>query len=61
MKMSLDYRGLGRFAARKQVVEDLKAQGLLEKIENYTIKCPRRPFRSHLRTHLTDQWYVQMT
>ncbi|PMZ36676.1 valine--tRNA ligase, partial [Pseudomonas sp. FW306-2-11AB] len=29
------YQGLERFAARKRIVEDLKAQGLLEKITDH--------------------------
>ena len=30
------YKGLDRFAARKKMVDDLKSQGLIEKIEKYT-------------------------
>ncbi len=56
------YRGLGRLAARKQVIADLQALGLLEKIENYTVNLPRGD-RSGviLEPMLTDQWYVRMT
>ncbi len=56
-----NYRGLGRFAARKQVVADMEAEGLLEKIENYTVSLPRGD-RSGviLEPMLTDQWYVRM-
>ncbi len=55
------YRGLGRYAARKQVVEDLKSLGLLEKIENYTVNLPRGD-RSGviLEPMLTDQWFLRM-
>lgn len=55
------YRGLGRFAARKQVVADLEAQGLIEKIEKYTIQLPRGD-RSGviLEPLLTDQWFLRM-
>ena len=28
------YAGMDRFVARKKIVEDLKAQGLLEKVSN---------------------------
>jgi valyl-tRNA synthetase len=60
-KVPKTYRGLGRFAARKQVVADLEALGLLEKIENYTVNLPRGD-RSGviLEPMLTDQWYVRM-
>jgi valyl-tRNA synthetase len=56
-----NYRGLGRVAARKQVVADMEAQGLLEKVENYTVNLPRGD-RSGviLEPMLTDQWYVRM-
>jgi len=56
-----NYRGLGRFAARKQVIVDLKALGLLEKIEDYTLNLPRGD-RSGviLEPMLTDQWFVRM-
>ncbi|MFO1370136.1 MAG: valine--tRNA ligase [Marinagarivorans sp.] len=54
------YRGLERFAARKQIVADLDAQGLLEKIEPHQLKVPRGD-RSGvvIEPYLTDQWYVR--
>lgn len=54
------YRGLDRFDARKQMVADLEAQGLLEKIEPHTLKVPRGD-RSHtiIEPFLTDQWFVK--
>ncbi|WP_308368281.1 MULTISPECIES: valine--tRNA ligase [unclassified Microbulbifer] len=54
------YRGMERFAARKQVVDDLDALGLLEKIEPHTLKVPRGD-RSGvvIEPWLTDQWYVK--
>ena len=56
-----NYRGLGRFAARKQIVADLEAQNLLEKIEKYTVNLPRGD-RSGviLEPMLTDQWFLRM-
>ena len=56
-----DYRGLGRFAARKRVIADLDAMGLLEKIEDYSLTLPRGD-RSGviLEPMLTDQWFVRM-
>ncbi|MFD1215275.1 valine--tRNA ligase [Microbulbifer celer] len=54
------YRGMERFAARQQVVDDLEALGLLEKIEPHTLKVPRGD-RSGvvIEPWLTDQWYVK--
>jgi valyl-tRNA synthetase len=54
------YRGLDRFAARKQVVSDLDGLGLLEKIEDHKLKVPRGD-RSGviIEPWLTDQWYVK--
>ncbi|MDE2229702.1 MAG: valine--tRNA ligase [Alphaproteobacteria bacterium] len=53
------YRGLDRFAARKQVLADLEASGLLEKTEPHTLMVPYGD-RSGvvIEPWLTDQWYV---
>jgi len=53
------YRGLDRFEARKRVVAELEAQGLMEKIEPYTHLVPHGD-RSDavIEPWLTDQWYV---
>ncbi|TXS95459.1 valine--tRNA ligase [Parahaliea maris] len=53
------YRGLDRFEARKRVVADLEALGLVDKIEPHTLKVPRGD-RSGvvIEPYLTDQWYV---
>ncbi len=55
------YRGLDRFVAREKIVEEFEGLGLLEKIEDYTIKTPRGD-RSHavVEPYLTDQWYVKI-
>jgi len=55
------YRGLDRFVARDKIVGEFKDLGLLEKIEDYTIKTPRGD-RSHavVEPYLTDQWYVKI-
>jgi valyl-tRNA synthetase len=52
------YRGLDRFEARKRVVADLDAAGLLEKIEDHTLMVPHHD-RSGVVVEpwLTDQWY----
>jgi len=54
--------GLERFAARKQIVADLDAAGLLEKIEKHKLKVPRGD-RTHvvIEPMLTDQWFVAMS
>jgi valyl-tRNA synthetase len=53
------YRGLDRFEARKRVVEDIEALGLLDRIENKKIMQPFGD-RSNvvIEPMLTDQWYV---
>ncbi len=54
------YRGMERFAARKQIVADLDALGLLDKIDYHTLKVPRGD-RSGvvIEPYLTNQWYVR--
>jgi valyl-tRNA synthetase len=54
------YRGLDRFEARKRIVADLEALGLMAKIEAHTLPVPRGD-RSNavLEPWLTDQWYVR--
>ncbi|HEX2843578.1 valine--tRNA ligase [Hyphomicrobium sp.] len=53
------YRGLDRFEARKRIVADLAALGLLAKIEPTTHTVPHGD-RSNdvIEPWLTDQWYV---
>ncbi len=55
------YRGLDRFVARDKVVAEFEELGLLEKIEDYSVKIPRGD-RSHavVEPYLTDQWYVKI-
>ncbi|MEP3857208.1 MAG: valine--tRNA ligase [Porticoccus sp.] len=54
------YRGLDRFEARKRIVADLEALGLLEKVDDHKLKVPRGD-RSGvvIEPYLTDQWYVK--
>ena len=56
------YRDLDRFEARKQIVADLEAQALLEKVEKHKLKVPRGD-RTHavIEPMLTDQWFVAMS
>ncbi|MGD9965162.1 MAG: valine--tRNA ligase [Hyphomonadaceae bacterium] len=53
------YRGLDRFEARKQVVADIEALGLLDFVEDRKISQPFGD-RSNvvIEPMLTDQWYV---
>ena len=55
------YRGLDRYEARKRIVADLEALGLVEKIDPHTLPVPRGD-RSNavLEPWLTDQWYVRI-
>jgi len=54
------YVGLDRFDARKNIVNDLAALDLLEKIEDHKLMVPRGD-RTHsvIEPLLTDQWYVK--
>ena len=55
------YRGLDRFEARKRVVADLEAAGLLEKVDPHTLPVPRGDrSQAVLEPWLTDQWYVRI-
>ena len=53
------YQGMERFEARKAVVADMEALGLIDKIEPKTIQMPYGD-RSGvvIEPYLTDQWYV---
>jgi valyl-tRNA synthetase len=55
------YQGLDRYAAREKVVQDLRAQGLLEKIEDYSLSvgaCQR--CKTVLEPLLSKQWFMKM-
>jgi valyl-tRNA synthetase len=53
------YIGMDRFDARQQIIADMDALGLLEKIDDHTLKVPRGD-RSGvvIEPYLTNQWYV---
>jgi valyl-tRNA synthetase len=54
------YRNLDRFDARKRVVADLKAAGLVEKIEDHSMMVPRGDRSTEIvEPYLTDQWFVK--
>jgi valyl-tRNA synthetase len=55
------YAGLDRFEARKRVLEDLKAQGLLVSEKPYKLRVPRSGRTGVIvEPMLTDQWFVKM-
>ncbi len=54
-------RGLDRFEARKRVVAELEAAGLLERVEKHRMTVPRGDRSGAiLEPYLTDQWYVKI-
>ena len=54
------YRGLERFTARKRIVADLEARGLIEKVEAHRHVVPRGDrSQSVIEPYLTDQWFVR--
>lgn len=55
------YRGMDRYDARAAVVEDLKALGLMEKIEKHVHRVGRG-YRSKaiVEPRLSDQWFVKV-
>jgi valyl-tRNA synthetase len=56
------YRGLDRFDARKAVVADLEAAGLLIRVDKHKLKVPRGDRTGVvIEPMLTDQWFVAMS
>ena len=56
------YRGLDRFAARKQVVADLEALGLVVEVKKHRLPVPRCARTGQIvEPMLTDQWFVATT
>jgi valyl-tRNA synthetase len=54
------YAGLDRYEARKRIVEDLQALGLLERVEDYTLslgKCQR--CKTVVEPLVSKQWFVR--
>jgi valyl-tRNA synthetase len=55
------YAGLDRFVARKRVLEDMEALGLVEKIEEYTIQLPISDrSKEVIEPLLSEEWFVDM-
>ena len=55
------YAGLDRFVAKKQIVADLDAPGLLEKTEDYVVQTPvSSRSGAVIEPLISPQWYVSM-
>jgi valyl-tRNA synthetase len=55
------FRGLDRFEARKRLLAELEAAGLIERIEKHRLVVPRGDRSGAvLEPYLTDQWYVKI-
>ncbi len=55
------YQGMDRYDARKAVLEDLDAAGLLEKTEDHTLAVPRGERTGVvIEPYLSDQWFVDI-
>ncbi|MDD5300306.1 MAG: valine--tRNA ligase [Gallionella sp.] len=58
----VQYQGLDRFVARKQIVADLEAAGVFEKADKHKLKVPRGDRTGVIiEPMLTDQWFVAMS
>ena len=56
----LKYQGLDRYDARKMVVADLEALGLLEEVEDHKMMVPRGEKSGVVvEPYLSDQWFVK--
>ncbi|HEY7964280.1 MAG TPA: valine--tRNA ligase [Steroidobacteraceae bacterium] len=55
------FRGLDRFEARRRVLAELEAAGLVERVEKHRLVVPRGDRSGAvLEPYLTDQWYVKI-
>ncbi len=56
------YQGMDRFAARKQVLADLEAQGLLVDTKPHKLSLPiSQRSEAVIEPMLTDQWFLDLT
>lgn len=60
-EFALEFSGLERFEARRRIVEKLKENGLLEKVEDYVhnVGFSQRGGEP-VEPYLSDQWFVRM-
>ena len=57
----MQYKGMDRFVCRKQIVKDLEASGLIEKIEDYTNKVGHSERTDAvIEPKLSAQWFMKM-
>ena len=56
------YKGMDRYDARRQLLEDLKKKGQLDKTEKYELSAGTC-YRCHnvIEPYLSDQWFVKMS
>jgi valyl-tRNA synthetase len=55
------YAGMDRFEARKRIVADLEAQGLIEKVEPYRVNVPiSSRSKEVIEPLISRQWFVRM-
>jgi len=55
------YAGIDRLRVRKQVVEDLKALDLLERVDSYLVRLNHSDrSKTPIEPYLSDQWFVRM-
>lgn len=56
-----EYQGMDRFEARKRIISDLEARGLLVETRSHKLMVPRGDrTQTVIEPMLTDQWYVAM-
>jgi valyl-tRNA synthetase len=61
-KAPAQYQGMDRFVARKQMVSDLDALGLLESVKPHKLMVPRGDRTNVvIEPMLTDQWFMAMS
>jgi valyl-tRNA synthetase len=61
LNIPVAYHGLDRFDARKAVLADLEAQGLLVETKPHKLQVPRGDRTGQIiEPYLTDQWFVKM-
>ncbi|MCU0238859.1 MAG: valine--tRNA ligase, partial [Pyrinomonadaceae bacterium] len=59
--VSVEFRGLDRFEARKKVIEEFENLGLLEKIDDYEISLPVcERCKNIIEPLLSEQWFCKM-
>jgi valyl-tRNA synthetase len=58
----IEYQGLDRFVARKQIVADLESLGFLVEVKKHTLMVPRCERTAQIvEPMLTDQWFVALS